>query len=156
LNAELGESVDDALTVARCKSALERIQLRLGLIAKCGELSLLRLTHLEEVFRHYSAHVFRTGKYMTFDRLVHERAHMTIERFFLFLRDFQLTHAIMEGVSSEILEKQAVVTVFRKVASNARVLSFEEFVQCIDRLAVLFWDNRESYHTRQLELQQAR
>jgi len=49
---------------------------------------MLRLNHLEEIFKHYCTHVFRTRKHMTFDRLEYDQVHMTIERFFLFLKDF--------------------------------------------------------------------
>jgi len=117
----------------------------LSLIARCGEISLLRLGHIEDVFRHYCMNVFRTGKHMTFDRLVHDRVHMTVERFCLFLRDFQATGSVIDGKNREILEKPIVVTTFRKIASNARELSFEEFIQCIDKLAVLHWDGTEGY-----------
>jgi len=82
---------------------------------------------------------------MTFDRLVHDRVHMTVERFCLFLRDFQATGSVIDGKNREILEKPIVVTTFRKIASNARELSFEEFIQCIDKLAVLHWDGTEGY-----------
>ena len=58
-------------------------------------MTMQRLSHLEEIFKHYSTHIFRTGRYMTFDRLDYEKAHMTMEKFFLFLKDFQLT--IMEA-----------------------------------------------------------
>lgn len=63
------------------------------MIAKCSELSLLRLNNLEEVFKHYCTHIYKTGKHMTFERLEYEKVHMTMDRFFLFLKDFDLTTA---------------------------------------------------------------
>lgn len=84
--------------------------------------------------------VFRTGKHMTFDRLEYDRVHMTVERFCLFLRDFKATTAVINGRNCEVLENPIIVATFRKVASNARELSLEEFIQCIDRLAIIHWD----------------
>ena len=76
---------------------------------------------------------------MTFERLEYDRLHMTIERFFLFLRDFHLTTASIEGRSREVLEKQYIITVFKKISSNARELSFEEFIRSLEKLGVIHW-----------------
>jgi hypothetical protein len=32
-------------------------------------MSLLRLDHLEWVFKHYCTHIFKTGKHITFERI---------------------------------------------------------------------------------------
>ena len=56
---------------------------------------------------------------------------MTMERFFIFLKDFNLLTAVIDGRQKEIVEKNSVILLFKKVASNARELSFEEFIQCI-------------------------
>lgn len=56
---------------------------------------------------------------------------MTMERFFIFLKDFNLLAAVIDGRQKEIVEKNSVILLFKKVASNARELSFEEFIQCI-------------------------
>lgn len=76
---------------------VETLHLRLKLIDKCEEFSLLRLNHLEEIFKYYCTHVFKIGKHMTFDRLEYDREHMNTERFFLFLRDFSLMNMDIEG-----------------------------------------------------------
>ena len=68
---------------------------------------------------------------MTFERLEYEKLHMTMERFFIFLKDFNLLAAVVDGRQKEIVEKNSVILLFKKVASNARELSFEEFIQCI-------------------------
>lgn len=68
---------------------------------------------------------------MTFERLEYEKLHMTMERFFIFLKDFNLLTAVVDGRQKEIVEKNSVILLFKKVASNARELSFEEFIQCI-------------------------
>jgi hypothetical protein len=68
---------------------------------------------------------------MTFERLEYEKLHMTMERFFIFLKDFNLLVAVVDGRQKEIVEKNSVIVLFKKVASNARELSFEEFIQCI-------------------------
>lgn len=80
--------MDDVKLIGQNSQRIERLKLRVGLIHKCNEFSFLRLNHLEQIFKYYCTHVFRTGKYMTFERLEYEKIHMTIERFFLFLKDF--------------------------------------------------------------------
>ena len=57
---------------------------------------------------------------MTFDRLEYEKVHMTMDRFFLFLRDFQLTVAEIDEKKKEVIEKPNIITIFKKVSSNAR------------------------------------
>lgn len=39
------------------------------------------------------------------------------------------------------------------MSSNARELSFEEFIQCIERLAVMYWDEKHNYAKKQEENQ---
>lgn len=94
--------------------------MRHKLISKAGELSLVRLNHLEEVFKHYCTHIYKTGKHMTFERLEYEKVHMTIERFFLFLKDFELTSAEIEGKKREVVDKNNIILIFKKMSSNAR------------------------------------
>ena len=84
--------------------------------------------------------MFRVGKHMTFDRLEYDRVHMTMERFFLFLKDFQMTTAAIDDKTREVVDKNHVITAFKKISSNSRELSFEEFVQAIEKLAVIYWD----------------
>lgn len=36
---------------------------------------------------------------MTFERLEYEKNHLTMDRFFVFLKDFSLTAALIDGVS---------------------------------------------------------
>ncbi len=35
------------------------------------------------------------------------------------------------------------------MASNSRELSFEEFIQCIEKLAVIYWDEKQGYFKKQ-------
>ena len=77
---------------------------------------------------------------MTFDRLEYEKVHMTIERFFLFLKDFELTTALIDGKRREIIPKNFIITIYKKISSNCTHLSFEEFVQCLEKLAVIYWN----------------
>lgn len=62
---------------------------------------------------------------MTFDRLEYERVHLTMDRFFLFLKDFELTLMRSSEKKEEVLDKNAIITVFKKISSNCRDLSFE-------------------------------
>lgn len=54
-----------------------------------------------------------------------------MDRFFLFLKDFDLTSATIQGKKKDVIEKPNITLLFKKVSSNARELSFEEFIQCI-------------------------
>ena len=87
-------------------------------------MSLLRLDHLEEIFKHYCTHIFRTGKHMTFDRLEYEKVHLTMDRFFLLVKDFELINMDVNGKSEEIIEKNTVIFTFKKISSNAKDLTF--------------------------------
>ena len=151
LENENKENAEDIKSVIKNDEYMDTLKLRKKLIAKCGELSLVRLSHLEEVFRHYCTHIFKTGKHMTFERLEYEKVHMTMDRFFLFLKDFELTTAEIDGKRKEVVEKQIVITIFKKVSSNARELSFEEFIQCIEKLALVHWDEKLSFKEKKKE-----
>ncbi len=76
-----------------------------------------------------------------------------MDRFFLFLKDFDLTTATIEGKKRDVMEKSSIIALFKKMSSNARELSFEEFIQCIERLAVLYWDEKDNYLNKQKEYQ---
>lgn len=78
--------------------------MRKKLIGKYG-LSVERIDNLEKIFLHYCSHIFKIGKHMTFERLEYEKNHLTMDRFFVFLKDFGLTMAMIDGVNREILDK---------------------------------------------------
>ena len=90
-----------------------------------------RLQHLEEIFKHYCTHIFRTGRYMTFERLEYERVHLTMDRFFVFLKDFELILMEVKGKKEEVVDKNNIITIFKKISSNSKDLRFEEFVECL-------------------------
>ena len=41
-----------------------------------------------------------------------------------------------------MVEKTAIITMFKKVSSTARDLEFDEFMQAIDKLAVMYYDEK--------------
>lgn len=62
---------------------------------------------------------------MTFDRLEYEKVHLTIDRFFVFLKDFNLTSIkTKDNKTREIIDKQEVIKLFKKVSPNCRDLNF--------------------------------
>ena len=77
---------------------IDLLNMRKKLISKHG-LSVERIDNLELIFLHYCSHIFKTGKHMTFERLEYEKNHMTMDRFFVFLKDFGLTTAEIDGVN---------------------------------------------------------
>lgn len=95
---------------------------------------------MEEIFKHYCTHIFRTGRYMTFERLEYERVHLTMDRFFVFLKDFELILMEVKGKKEEVVDKNNIITIFKKISSNSKDLRFEEFVSCLERLAILYYD----------------
>ena len=48
-----------------------------------------------------------------------------MDRFFTFLKDFGLTQAKVDGSVKEVLDKQEVVLLFKKMSSNCKDLNFE-------------------------------
>lgn len=40
----------------------------------------------------------------------------------------------------EVIDKNTVILFFKKISSNSRDLSFEEFIRCIERLAIVYYD----------------
>lgn len=41
----------------------------------------------------------------------------------------------------EIVPKATVIMLFKKISSNAKDLTFEEFILCIEKLAIVYEDN---------------
>lgn len=70
---------------------------------------------------------------MTFDRLEYEKVHMTIERFFAFLKDFELTVAAVRDSKrvKEIVSKVTVAMVFKKNSPNSKDVTFDQFIECL-------------------------
>lgn len=54
-----------------------------------------------------------------------------MDRFFVFLKDFGLTAAVIDGVSREIVDKSELVLIFKKISINCKDLNFEQFISCI-------------------------
>ena len=79
---------------------------------------------------------------MTFERLEYEKTHLTMDRFFVFLKDFELILMEVKGKKEEVVDKNNIITIFKKVSSNSKDLSFEEFISCLEKLAVLYYDEK--------------
>ena len=45
---------------------------------------------------------------------------MNMDRFFLFLKDFGLTHAEINGKNVDIMNKNDIVLAFKKISPNAK------------------------------------
>lgn len=101
---------------------------------------MVRIEHLEEIFKHYCTHIFKIGKHMTFERLEYEKVHLTLDRLCVFLKDFGLTMAHFDGHQQEVLDKNEIVRYFKRLSKNCRDLSFEEFIACLEKLAIVYYD----------------
>lgn len=113
-------------------------------------MSLTRLGHLQYIFRHYCTHIFKTEKHVTFDRLEYDKTHMNMDRFFLFLKDFGLTHAEVNGKDVDIMNKNDIVLAFKKISPNAKQISFEEFITLIEKVGLLYYDAKEGGYEQRL------
>lgn len=88
---------------------------------------------------------------MTFDRLEYEKVHLTIDRFFVFLKDFNLTCVkTKDGKIREIIDKQEVIKLFKKVSPNCRDLNFEQFIIMIEKLGEIYFDSKLTYEQRKV------
>ena len=68
-----------------------------------------------------------------------------MDRFFTFMKDFGLTHAKIDGTTREVLDKQEVVLLFKKATPNCKDLNFEQFIALLDKVAVLYYHDKEHY-----------
>lgn len=84
---------------------MDQLKEQMGKVTEPKEISMQRIIHLEEIFKHYCTHIFRVGKHMTFDRLDYEKVHIGMDRFFKFLGDFGLTTATVDGRQREVVSK---------------------------------------------------
>lgn len=46
------------------------------------------------------------------------------------------------GKKEEVLEKPKIILMFKKISSNSKDLTFEEFIHCLDKLAVMYYDEK--------------
>lgn len=93
---------------------------------------------------------------MTFERLEYEKNHLTMDRFFVFLKDFGLTMAMIDGVNREILDKAQLVLHFKKISINCKDLNFEQFISILEAIAILYYDEKTGYKQKQQKLQRQR
>ena len=64
-----------------------------------------------------------------------------MERFFAFIADFKLNEIPGDDGSPKVLtDRNNIILLFKRVASNIRSLSFHEFVIAIERLFVLLFN----------------
>lgn len=68
-----------------------------------------------------------------------------MDRFFTFLKDFGLTQAAVEGSVKEVLDKQEVVLLFKKMSPNCKDLNFEQFIAMLERVALMYYHEKDHY-----------
>lgn len=79
-----------------------------------------------------------------------------MDRFFVFLKDFALTTAKIDGVSKEVIDKNDLVLLFKRVSVNAKDLNFEQFVSCLEKIGLLYYDSMLNYNTKQQKIAEER
>lgn len=72
-----------------------------------------------------------------------------MDRFFVFLKDFGLTTAVIDGVNREVFDKNELVLIFKKASVNCKDLNFEQFIACLERIALLYYDAKTHYKEKQ-------
>ena len=68
-----------------------------------------------------------------------------MERFFLFLKDFELTTMDVQGKKQDVVEKNNIITIFKTISSTSKDLTFEEFITCLEKIAVIYYDEKLVY-----------
>ena len=53
-----------------------------------------------------------------------------------------------------MVEKNAIITVFKKISSTCRDLSFEEFIQCLEKIAIMHYDEKQVFHIKKQKLRE--
>jgi hypothetical protein len=72
-----------------------------------------------------------------------------MDRFFAFLKDFALTTGKIDGVSKEIIDKNDIILLFKRVSINAKDLNFEQFISCLEKIGLLYYDSWLNYNSKQ-------
>jgi hypothetical protein len=72
-----------------------------------------------------------------------------MDRFFAFLKDFALTIGKIDGVSKEIIDKNDIILLFKRVSINAKDLNFEQFISCLEKIGLLYYDSWLNYNSKQ-------
>ncbi len=75
-----------------------------------------------------------------------------MDRFFVFLKDFSLTVAKIDGVVKEVVDKNEIVLMFKRVSINAKDLNFEQFISCLEKIGLLYYDSMLNYNSRQTKM----
>jgi len=50
------------------------------------------------------------------------------------------------------LDKNEVILLFKKVSINCKDLNFEQFISCLDKIGVLYYDSKLNYKAKQQKL----
>ena len=74
-----------------------------------------------------------------------------MERFFLFLKDFDLITMELKGKKVDVLEKNWVILMFKKISENAKDLNFEKFITCIEKIGAMYYDEKLIYHVKKAQ-----
>jgi hypothetical protein len=93
---------------------------------------------------------------MSFDEINYQYEHLTLERFFVFISDFKLNEIPTDDGNSQLTDRSHIILLFKKASSNARLLSFHEFIIALERLFVLLFNETENYDRKQQKLQAAK
>ena len=82
---------------------------------------------------------------MSFDRIGSENKHLIMERLFAIIQDFNLNQIVHNGKQHPLADKNQIGLLFKKSASDARNLDFPEFVTCLERCFVLFFNETREF-----------
>lgn len=72
-----------------------------------------------------------------------------MDRFFAFLKDFNLNISKIDGVLREVIDKNDLVLLFKRVSINAKDLNFEQFISCLEKIGLIYYDSFINYNQRQ-------
>ncbi|CAG9313334.1 unnamed protein product [Blepharisma stoltei] len=95
--------------------------------------------NITELFQFYSKIQNMMGQAPTFEEINESYTVWTVVKFFKFLTDFNVIGKQEERI--RLLSKDQAQQIFKKLANNSRLLSENQFIDALDKLADLYYNN---------------
>jgi ABC-type transporter Mla subunit MlaD len=132
-------SIDLAAVVLTLKSQLRQQLTQVHKQPKAPSPKDVLMKALKEIFAFYARQQKVMGAPSTFDSISHSNSIWTLSKFLIFCKDFDLMGKHGQGLRR--LDREELTAIFKKQAALAKLLSEENFVEMLERLAVAFFNS---------------
>jgi hypothetical protein len=139
MGSDSNASIDLAAVIVTLKSQLNQHLTQVHKRPRVASSKDFLTKGLKDIFAFYARQQKVMGAPSTFDSISHNYSVWTLSKYFKFCKDFDLMGK--HGQGTRRLDREELTAIFKKHAALAKLLSEENFLEMLERLAVAFYNS---------------